>query len=679
MGKEESQHESGAARPNLKAENTLRHTDPSLEQADVHDAQKRSSSANQTATVFVDDKRAFGSSSSSSSMELVGQIINERYELKSLIGRGGMSSVYAARDVRLRKTVAVKMLLPHLVENTQNLQRFHQEAAAASNLSHPNIVTVHDYGETADGNPYLVMDYLAGETLSQVISSQAHLSVERAVPIFKQICRALAHAHEKGVVHRDLKPSNITLITAEGNQDVVKILDFGIAKILPVDGRDAVKLTQTGEIFGSPLYMSPEQCRGERMDIRADIYSMGCVMYETLTGSPPFSGDNSLEVMYKHISDPPRSFAAINAKISVPDRLEAIVFKSLAKDANDRYQTMKELLTDLERVEQGSSGPLGRVIARLQIARTKQKRLSKREKVVTVTGLFAVIVAAIFVVFTTRIYQAAFDSPAAKTMLELVEAPEPPVKDNIGVKGRYVAMQWIDYAPDLVARGDQPQKIMYNLRKAAQSLYRNGYKSDALKASYMLLGLIQKHEGEWTYGALETRLAIANTLFETGEFSQAQREFEQIVAAYRSDEAYIPDGSPQDTAIFQNARFKESVQKEREHLRTFGHGALYEQSRCDYRLASIYHQRGEMAKAAHRNFTAIALWTQAHSADSHEYAAALSRLAQEYHLLGRVQDSLATYSQAIAAWTELGPRNGRTDTLQDAHINEAVCYAPWPR
>lgn len=671
---EDSHLNGGPAQPNPKAENTLRLSKPPGE-ANTDDtgpgqaAAKKTSSGNQTATVPNDENRR------SSTLAAIGTTIDDRYELKALIGRGGMSAVYAARDIRLRKTVAVKMLLPHLVENPQNLQRFHQEAAAASNLSHPNIVSIHNYGETIDGNPYLVMDYLEGETLSQLITQHGSLSVDRAVPIFLQICAALSHAHENGVVHRDLKPSNVTLVTIEGKADIIKILDFGIAKILPTEGRDAVKLTQTGEIFGSPLYMSPEQCRGERLDTRADIYSMGCLMYEALTGSPPFSGENSLEVMYKHISETPPSFAAMNAGVSLPDRLEAIVFKSLAKDVNARYQTMKELKADLEKFQTGSSGPFAKIMARFQIARTQRKPFSKREKIAVVAASTGVVLAAAFIFTAARIYQAAFESPLSRTPLELVEAPEAPAKDNIGVKGRYIAMQWLDYAPDLVERGDPPQKVMHNLRKAAQTLYRNGYKADAIKAYSVLLNFIQKYVGEWTYGALETHIAIGNTLFEIGEFSQAQREFEDIVPAGRQEGTYIPKGFPLEEAVFKDPAFKESIEKEHEHLRTFGQGAAFEQSRCDYRLAIIYHQRGDMARAAHRNFSAIALWKKMHSVDSRDYAAALSRLAQELHALGDTDRSLATYSRAIEAWQEQGPRSGEGASTQEARVNEAVCHA----
>ncbi len=191
------------------------------------------------------------------------------------------------------------------------------------------------------------MDYLDGVALSDVIGEGKRIPFERAVHIFIQIVDALEHAHGKGVIHRDLKPSNIILVRHDSDYDFVKIVDFGIAKLLNQEGPESVKLTQTGEVFGSPLYMSPEQSRGEKLDARSDIYSMGCLMYEALAGVTPHEGTNSFEIMYKQLNDVPAPIS--NDKVKVPQRLEKIVFKALAKEANERYQTMGALHRDLLR------------------------------------------------------------------------------------------------------------------------------------------------------------------------------------------------------------------------------------------------------------------------------------------------------------------------------------------
>ena len=195
---------------------------------------------------------------------MVGKTLNEQFEILSLLGEGGMSYVYKAKHLLLKKIVAVKMLRGNLLEQPNSMRRLQQEAVATGKLDHPNTVGVINFDLTPAGEPFLVMDYLEGQSLSQLLYTEKLLEPDRALPIFKQIAAALVHAHEKGLIHRDLKTSNVLLVDHEGNPDFVKIVDFGIAKIItPEDGSNIANLTMTGEIFGSPLAMSPEQCRGE--------------------------------------------------------------------------------------------------------------------------------------------------------------------------------------------------------------------------------------------------------------------------------------------------------------------------------------------------------------------------------------------------------------------------------
>jgi serine/threonine protein kinase/tetratricopeptide (TPR) repeat protein len=281
---------------------------------------------------------------------VVGSIIEEKYEILEVLGGGGMGVVYKAKHLLMHRTVAIKMLLPEVVSSEIALARFQQEAQAASSLSHPNILAVFDFGQTADGKPYLVMDFLEGKSLSQILEDDCYLPLQRAVPIFIQICAGLAHAHQKGVIHRDLKPANIMLVDFEGTGDFVKIVDFGIAKLLPRQDGDGkpMELTHTGQIFGSPLYMSPEQCRGTGLDARSDIYSLGCVMYRIVAGESPFMGQDALEAMFKQVNDNPRSFATCCPEMSIPESFESIVMKMLSKDPADRYQSMLEVRKALE-------------------------------------------------------------------------------------------------------------------------------------------------------------------------------------------------------------------------------------------------------------------------------------------------------------------------------------------
>jgi len=269
-----------------------------------------------------------------------------KYELKEQLGLGGMSVVYKAHDLALDRFVALKLLLPRSGDRPIDSMRFQQEAKAASRLEHPNIVKVHDFNVTEDGAPYLVMSYLDGLSLSDLIKKEGGLEPGRWLSIMIQACDALTCAHENKVVHRDIKPSNFVLCHEKGNE-VLKLVDFGIAKI---ESNDDQSLTKTGEVFGSPLYMSPEQCSGSKVDSRSDVYSLGCVMYEALTGKPPLSGDNALATIVKHLQETPKPLSDVCRKVPHIDSIDRIVMKCLEKKPEDRYPDTSSLRKELERV-----------------------------------------------------------------------------------------------------------------------------------------------------------------------------------------------------------------------------------------------------------------------------------------------------------------------------------------
>lgn len=276
-----------------------------------------------------------------------GTIFKGHYEFVDIVGEGGMSVVYKARDKLLGRTVAIKLMHAHVAANSKQILRFQQEAKAASLLSHPHVISVHEFGTLDDGQPFLIMDYAEGKSLAEIIAGRGRLPVARALAIFVQVADALSHAHRKNVIHRDLKPSNIMLCRGDRGEDVAKVVDFGIAKIVQSDA-DKRGLTQTGEIFGSPPYMSPEQCAGWPMNNRSDIYSMGCLMYEALSGHPPFTGESLVETVYKHMHEPPPQLVAEGEKF--PEMLQMIVTKTLAKEPGERYETMEQLRADLQHV-----------------------------------------------------------------------------------------------------------------------------------------------------------------------------------------------------------------------------------------------------------------------------------------------------------------------------------------
>ena len=225
-----------------------------------------------------------------------------RYEIIEEVGKGGMGVVYKARQPALQKLYAIKML--HSLHATETILRFELEAKAISKLDHVNLITSHDFGVTVDGRPYMVMDFIEGTSLAQLIESEVRLPLALTLDVAVQIARAMAYAHAQGVLHRDLKPSNIMLVRQPDGSMLVKIIDFGIAKMLVSDeDGSSSNLTQTGDVFGSPFYMSPEQAMGRGIDERSDIYSLGCLIYEMLTGVLPFRGASAFETLYKHMHD----------------------------------------------------------------------------------------------------------------------------------------------------------------------------------------------------------------------------------------------------------------------------------------------------------------------------------------------------------------------------------------
>ena len=276
---------------------------------------------------------------------MIGQLVADKYEVIDKLGEGGMGTVYRARQRPIDRLVAVKVLLGKLAEDEVAVKRFEQEARAVSKMQHPNTVTIFDYGQTIDGRLYLVMEFLKGQTLTDLLRRDGPLAAAVTIHIIRQVCASLGDAHAAGIIHRDLKPDNIFLTDVGADPNFVKVLDFGVAKL--ADNEAAATLTQTGMIFGTPKYMSPEQAEGKPIDFRADIYAIGVVMYELLTARPPFLADTAVALLLKHISQPPPAFTKIRPDLNVPPRLEAITMKALAKDPDQRYLTVEDLAHDL--------------------------------------------------------------------------------------------------------------------------------------------------------------------------------------------------------------------------------------------------------------------------------------------------------------------------------------------
>lgn len=265
-----------------------------------------------------------------------GQKINDRYEIIKTIGEGGMANVYLANDTILDRKVAIKVLRGDLSNDEKFIRRFQREALSVSNLSHPNIVEVYDVGEE-DGQYYIVMEYIEGKTLKQLLKKRETLTLPEVIDIMLQLTDGLAHAHESYIIHRDIKPQNIMIL----DNGLVKITDFGIAMAL-----NATQLTQTNSVMGSVHYLPPEQANGKSATVKSDIYSLGILMYELITGSVPFKGDNAVEIALKHMKEKIPSIRKQNP--TIPQSVENIVIKATAKNPRNRYDSVKEMHNDLE-------------------------------------------------------------------------------------------------------------------------------------------------------------------------------------------------------------------------------------------------------------------------------------------------------------------------------------------
>lgn len=275
---------------------------------------------------------------------LIGRVVADRYRILQLIGRGGMGVVYKCEHTRMGKIMAIKLLHGDLARDPDIQRRFRREAQAASKLSHPTTVSIFDFG-TSDGLMYLVMEYVNGEDLGKILRTHGHLPCPRVAAIAVQVCESLAEAHNAGIVHRDLKPENLLITTLKDGRDLVKLLDFGLAKLR--EGEERNEITSTGALIGTPYYMAPEVIRGQPVDHRADIYALGAVIYRAITGTPPFSGNSPVAVLTRHLTDELILPSQRRPDYGIPPAIDKIVQRCMQKDPNDRYQHVDELKEDL--------------------------------------------------------------------------------------------------------------------------------------------------------------------------------------------------------------------------------------------------------------------------------------------------------------------------------------------
>jgi serine/threonine-protein kinase len=279
--------------------------------------------------------------------DLVGQVIADRYHIIKKLGEGGMGAVYLGEHVKMGRKSAIKVMNPGMAADPDAISRFNREASNASRISHPNVCQIYDFGETTEGVIYLAMEFIEGSALTDLIEKEGALPPARAGKILKQSADALASAHDLGIVHRDLKPDNIMIVQGRDGSDIVKVVDFGIAKAVAGD-EAGQKVTKTGLVVGTPEYMSPEQLSGDKLDGRSDIYSLGLVFYRMLTGVLPFQADSAQETMIKRLTDEPMPLETARPDIVFPAKLQAVLDKALARMPSERYANASQFGKDAE-------------------------------------------------------------------------------------------------------------------------------------------------------------------------------------------------------------------------------------------------------------------------------------------------------------------------------------------
>ena len=271
---------------------------------------------------------------------LIGTVVSERYRIIRKVGEGGMGAVYQAEHALIEKRIALKILFQDLTRRPDLVMRFLQEAKSASRIGQENVIDISDFGQSTDGLVYIAMEFLEGQDLGRTLRVEKSLPWLRARPILMQIAKALRAAHAHGVIHRDMKPENVFLVQKEGRTDFVKVLDFGIAKVVSADDNDGPRLTQTGMIFGTPEYMSPEQAQGHPPDHRLDVYAVGCIMYHMLTGSVPFTADSFMGILTKHLLEPVVPPRKRRPDLEIPADVEAVCLRAMEKDRDKRWPDM---------------------------------------------------------------------------------------------------------------------------------------------------------------------------------------------------------------------------------------------------------------------------------------------------------------------------------------------------
>lgn len=553
---------------------------------------------------------------------LVGQKIADRWEITQLLGEGSMSMVYRAKELPTGRPIVLKLLHPHLLAKVPNFKKFEQRAKANANLRHARVANFHDFHLTSDGQIYLICDFLTGESLEDVLSKNGHLSVPRSIDIFIQACEALDYAHNEKVLHRDLKPSNIVLLPGkEGEQ--VKIVDFGIAKLLS-DESDEVKsnqyITHTREVFGSPLYMSPEQCMGKKLDARSDIYSMGCVMYETISGKPPFVGKNVLETAYKHMNEAPRPLSE-RSNDPLLSRYESIIMKCLAKDPDNRYQIVSEVGGDLQLAKTATDEEWTENAAALK----KSTRVKKKDRKGNLPISFEMMVfagASIVLVLVVSVWSLSFLAG---------ESQDYPAFNN--------DLLWV---------------VIANEKKKVSTVQDFGSREERLR---MRLQSIEREQGPECREYADVTFELVSLYEKAGHYQDASLQLKKLIDLIKKVGGPINEGD-----AYRHLAYAYFMQNELNEAERAANTALPLLESIVGRqhtgltlplniLADIYTQKGDLAQAQSKYEQLIAIADGAKGTEPLQYANVCSKLADIYRRQNKLEEAERYYRQGLE-WSQ---------------------------
>lgn len=590
---------------------------------------------------------------------LVGTTFSEKYQIISRIGEGGMSVVYKARHLFIKKLVAIKMLQAHLMGKTNAIMRFQKEAEAVATLDHPNLIHVWDFGVSESGQPYLVMDYLEGSSMSDLLQKHGSLPISRALHIFQQTSDALFQAHSKGIVHRDLKPSNIMITKHGDDNDFVRVVDFGIAKMIPQEGEEHHQLTQTGEIFGSPLYMSPEQCTGSHLDARSDIYSLGCVIYESLTGQPPFKGNNPMGTIHLQLTQVVQPLTIPGCDARVRSHLDAVVFKAMEKDPSKRYQSMIELNQDLQKI--GLDAATGRLIAPQSTGLARSFRrfeswLKNNAVVASVATVLLLAIAGAIVSAVLYLYPLLQPIKVPPGELTWIQPDIYARKDVADYNSK--ERIWFELIRRVKGTHGYYSPIMIDHLKGLIGLYvSSGKWNQAAERLEHLRRIVMKEDGPNSFSTGDTTRALVQCYIRAGDYSRLsslEQKCRQVIAVYSRIHgedshqlaiplSYLADVLERkgDTAEAKKT-YKQAVKLFRDD--DFKYAPERPMAYC--RLADIYRKDGQFQESAELYEKSIPLWKEFDGAQQNS-ALALFHLAQDASQLGRFDLAETSYRKAI--------------------------------